>query len=168
MTDTTPETIYAAVGQALSKWETLEAHLSFTYSIFEGRPVDHDLLERYGHEGRIFKDRMNILNQSAERYFRRKPDQAEEARFKDLVSDAVRLSNLRHRIAHGMVAGAEVVTGQFEFWLVPPAHGFFHLTKRDGDYRYSSEDIDRCASEFMEHATQIQKFNHERHPPNSR
>jgi hypothetical protein len=166
MSDQDEDTVYAAVGRALSMWETLEAALSYTYSIFEGRPVDYELLESYGREGRIFKDRMIILQESAEKYFRSQPNQNEECRVAAFVSEAVRLSTFRHQIAHGIVIGKEDYADRIQYVLVPPTHGFHHLTKRDGHYyNYASAEINAFANNFIELGRAVQTFNHERHSP---
>ena len=166
MSDQHEDIVYAAVGRALSKWETLEATLSYTYSIFEGRPVDYELLESYGREGRIFKDRMLMLQQSSENYFRSCPNQNEECRLAAFVTEANRLSTFRHQIAHGLLVRKEDYSGRVRYVVVPPAHGFFHLTKRYGDYySYDARHIDGFANEFVELAKAVQAFNHERHSP---
>lgn len=162
MPDTTEQSIYVAVGQALTKWETLECHLSYMYSIFAGKPVDHIVLEQYGEDGPIFKERMLRIEAAAKKYFISCPNQAEEGRADCFIAEARRLANFRHRIAHGMVIGLETEDGII-FRLVPPSHGYFHLTKRDGDYAYSSEQIDGYTKEFLTLASKVQKFNHERH-----
>lgn len=148
----------------MSKWETLEAHLSFTYSIFEGRPIDHKFIEDYGRENSIFKNRMERLEKSAERYFQSKPDQVQEGRFACLLKQAKELSSYRHNIAHGMVVGLDLPSRQV-FVLVPPAHGFFHLTKKTGDYSYRPTDIASYTRRFNDLSRLVQAFNHERHPP---
>ena len=164
--DQEEETVYAAVGRALSMWETLEATLSYAYSIFEGRPIDYELLESYGREGRTFKDRMNILEQSAEKYFRSRPNQNEECRVAAFISEAVKLSTFRHQIAHGLLSGKEDYTDRVYYAIVPPSNGYFHLTKRDGHYySYGSKELNAFAHSFIELARAVQAFNHERHPP---
>jgi hypothetical protein len=164
MADTTEESIYVAVGKATTKWETLEWHLAFMFSIFEGKPLNHKTAENYGRESRIFKERMATLRASAESFFRTTPSQHEEGRVECLIQEAERLANYRHRIAHGIVIGVETANGKF-FRLVPPSHGFYHLTKKDGDYAYSSEIIAGYTAEFIDLAKKVQKFNHERQPP---
>ncbi|WP_338834607.1 hypothetical protein [Bradyrhizobium septentrionale] len=167
MPDTDLKALYAAVGRAISEWETLEAHLSYTYSIFEGRPVDSALLRDYGREARIFRTRMEAVRASAEKYFQSHPNQEQEARFEALVSKAEELSTLRNRIAHGMVMGQQASPGQTLYSLIPPSHGFHHLTKKDGgeSYSYDSKEIEAHTDSFIKLATDVQKFNHERHPP---
>lgn len=167
MTDTTIESIYVAVGRALTKWETLECHLSYMYSILDDRPLNNIVLERYGECGPIFKRRMDQLEEAADKYFQSSPNQAEEALVIYCIAEARRLANFRHRIAHGMVVAIENV-GSNTFYLMPPSHGYFHLTKRDGDYAYSSEEIDKHTEEFLDLAKKVQKFNHERHNPTAR
>src|SRR5258708_4844759 len=98
MSDQHEEGVYAAVGRALSMWETLEAALSYTYSIFEGRPVDYELLENYGREAKIFKERIATLELAAEKYFRFRPNQNEECRFAAFIAEAKRLSTFRNQI----------------------------------------------------------------------
>jgi hypothetical protein len=158
--------VYAAVGRALSMWETLEAALSYTYSIFEERPIDYDLLESYGREAKIFKDRMATLERAAEKYFRFQPNQNEECRFAAFIAEAKRLSTFRNQIAHGIVIGKENYASGIYYVLVPPSHGYHHLTKRDGlHYNYGSSEIDAFAGSFIELGRAVQMFNHERHPP---
>jgi hypothetical protein len=147
----------------MTRWETLEAHLSFMYSIFERRPLVYAVIENYGRESKIFRDRIGSLRKSAEKYFQSQPNQQAEARVECLIEEANRLSSFRHRIAHGVVIGL-TIDDHIEYRLVPPTHGVFHLTKNDGYYGYTPAEIDGYATQFADLARQIRQHNHELHP----
>jgi hypothetical protein len=144
---------YAAVGQAASAWETLEAHLSYLYSIFIGNPMQGIIMQEYGREGRTFEMRMQSLCEAAHVYFRRVPNQSYEATVDSLIREARSLSIKRHQIVHGFVSSALMFFSEHSiirpgFFLMPPIYGVFHLTKSTGYYLYSSKEIDAYATEF--------------------
>jgi hypothetical protein len=154
---------YAAVGRAASAWENLEAHLSYLYSIFIGNPMQGRIMQEYGREGRIFEMRMQTLCEAAQAYFRRVPHQSHEATFDILVLEARRISIRRHQIVHGFVSSSPMFFSDLNiitpgFFLLPPLHGIFHLTKNTGHYIYSSKEIDAYAAEFNELASRVKDF----------
>jgi hypothetical protein len=154
---------YAAVGRAASAWETLEAHLSYLYSIFIGNPMQGRIMEEYGREGRIFELRMQTLCEAAHAYFLKVPNQEYEAIVDSIILEARRLSIRRHQIVHGIVSSAQIFSSENNiitpgFFLVPPLHGVFHLTKNTGHYLYSSKEIDAYAAEFHVLASRVEDF----------
>jgi hypothetical protein len=161
--DTDINVTYAAVGGAMTAWETLEAYLSLLYSIFVGAPMDGRKLVEYGERGRIFDTRMQILCDAAQAYSRKAPDQSYEAIIDAIIRDARTLSIRRHHIAHGVVGSMpiflseqnKVTTG---FSIVPPSHGIFHLTKTTGQYMYGSKEINAYTSSFHELASKVKDF----------
>jgi hypothetical protein len=142
--DYDPDVTFNAVGRAISAWETLEAHLSYLYSIFIGKPMLIDALEAYGRENKIFEQRIRGLCGTAEAYFMKQPSQDREGEVDAIISEARRLSIYRHQIAHGIITAimvAEVANNdqevedlfqrgpKFCYCVVPPWYGAIHLTK---------------------------------------
>ncbi len=160
---------FAAVGSAMTAWETLEAHLSHLYSIFIGKPLLADALEQYGRDSKIFKDRMNSLCEAGRVFFVASPSQEYEAILDGIIREAKRLAVFRHQIAHGLVVslasypGIPTESGMQiplpAFLLMPPSHGLFHLTKTTGHYRYGAKEINEYADEFYALGTKVQNFN---------
>jgi len=151
----------AAVGLAMSEWETLEAHLSHLYSIFVGRPQQIDAMEEYGREARIFRDRLRLLEQNAVAYFQESPHHDHEGAFRALAAEAERLSYRRNQIAHGIIHSVPVYDSTFrdaadgwpipmiQYCLVPPRYAVFRLTSKDGaGYSHNSDEIRVYASSF--------------------
>jgi hypothetical protein len=131
MGDPDPSQTYAGVGAALSQWEAMEFGLARAYSIFVGDP-DGSALRDYG-TGRIFRDRIAALGVEASSYFTRYPDQTHEGEFNRLIDHAVRFSERRNEIAHGIVLDVRKITffqrmmklmdtSVHQYVLVPPWH----------------------------------------------
>lgn len=161
------DTLYAAVGRAMSAWETLEAHFSHLYSIFVGSPMEVAALEAYGRDARIFRERMTVLKKEAEVYFITSLSQTREGMFDALIDEAGRLSTARHQIAHGIVCSIPIVVGdliQPGYAMVPPWHAAFHLTKATGQYRYSSREINSYTQQFLALGDRVARFNEMLHP----
>lgn len=160
------DAIFAAVGRATTAWETLEAHLSYLYSIFVGKPLDFSALKEYGRKNKIFELRMQALCEAGAKYFQTAPSQPKESELHSLISGARRLAVFRHQIAHGVVDGYERAEGGIVYKLVPPSHGVFHLTKATGQekYSYGSAEIDKFKAEFDAHSERAKAFNHSLHP----
>jgi hypothetical protein len=154
---------YAAVGRAASAWESLEAHLSYLYSIFLGKPTHGRIMQEYGKDGRIFDMRMQALCKAAQVYFRRAPHQSHEATVDSFIFETRRLSIRRHQIVHGFVSSSPMFFSELNiitpgFFLVPPLHGIFHLTKTTGHYLYSSKEIDAYTDAFNALASRVKDF----------
>lgn len=157
--DLDPNETFAAVGRAITQWEILEALLSILYSIFEGKRNQLDAMQEYGKKGRIFFDRLKLLETAAERFFQSHPSQSHEGMFCEVVREARALSTRRHQVAHGIVQGILTYLPENNdpergiapvpsFAVVPPWYAFHQLTKTHGFYRYGSAEIDEWGSEF--------------------
>ena len=101
--DATEEETFAAVGLALTRWESMEASLADLYSVFCGAPFDRRVVVFFGHQYGTTVRRLTGLSDAANRFFRRWPDQDREHAFDTLRRTAEKLSLDRHRIAHGLV-----------------------------------------------------------------
>jgi hypothetical protein len=150
--DEDEDTTYAAVGRAISYWESIEVSLSYLYSAFVGKPAQLGALREYGN-GRIFAERMKGLKTAADGFFRRYPNQANEGRFDRLARSVTNFATRRADIAHGIVRPFQ--------WDVPPGHARIqwclvppHYDQRRFDhanrptYAYASREILQFAGQF--------------------
>jgi hypothetical protein len=120
--------ICAAVGLALSQWETMELGLAILYSIFLGKPKDLNLLIQFGDLGPTFSSRKVVLERAAEQYFIAHPNQDDEGELREILEWATGLSKHRHQIAHGTAwpVGTQpsdlkkTPFKQISFRLIPP------------------------------------------------
>jgi hypothetical protein len=100
--DEDDDATYAGIGRVISRWEEVEALLAHLYSCFLLDPDLASLVREYGNP-RIFSDRMIQLQNGAERYFVRHPNQQMEASFQMLSRRIVGFSARRNDIAHCVV-----------------------------------------------------------------
>ena len=138
--DDIDDTTYAAVGRVLSRWEELEVCLTHLHAAFLGRPHDPEAHRAYG-QGTIFRTRFDTLKQAAERFFIFKPNQEREAKFDELADKALRFSDRRNEVAHGVVrpihwykSAEKGDRTSVQFILVPP---HYNVRKFGLDYRPS-------------------------------
>jgi len=101
--DTDINTVYAAVGEALSAWEHLEESLAQLFSIFIGLHSGSVAAERAYGSVTAFASRKGMLEQVAEVYFRHHPDTESQNLFKDIIEAAGNFSARRNDIAHAKV-----------------------------------------------------------------
>jgi hypothetical protein len=137
----------------------MEEELAYLYSIFVGRPYTVLAMQEWGKGGRIYRDRIRILETAAEQYFLAKPDQTHEGAFLEIVKAANRLSAYRHQIAHGAQVSLPVYEedeAQPGNWIGPTFRSFlwppWYAKKRlpfDED-AIDSRNIASYASEFTE------------------
>lgn len=157
--DDDPNHTFAAVGRAVSEWEMVEIYLSILYSIFTKRPRLIGALSEYGRDGRVFVDRLKLLEDAAARYFQATPNQEHEGKFCEIIREVRRLSPYRHQIAHGVVrpfmtfGEDKTPEGWYapvtKFALVPPWYAVLRLTNVDGRYYiYASKEILAFAASF--------------------
>jgi hypothetical protein len=127
--DTAADTVFNAVGRALTKWETAEGACARLFAIFVGAP--HDAAEMtpavraYGSVV-SFNGRCEMLRSAAEAYFAEHPHKDLETDFKLLMVECQRYSARRNEIAHGTVVA--LMNGETDqrlgFVLVP---SFYNL-----------------------------------------
>ena len=128
--DDEAEWTFAGIGRVTSQWEVIEFEFSRLYSIFVGKPDEE--MRGYG-QGRIFRDRSEILTKAAEEYFTGQPNQELEGQLHSLMSRAQGFSDRRNEVAHGIVFQLQRLTffrqsvdadvrGKFQYGLVPPYH----------------------------------------------
>jgi hypothetical protein len=165
-----PTALFSAVGRATSAWETLEAHLSYLYSIFVGKPMLVDALEEYGRDRTTVPARMAELCKVGKAYFTKFPSQELEAMLADIIKDTRALSGKRHQIAHGIVHTLPAFTGAQDehgwyipspgFLLMPPWHALYNLARKgkEDQYRYGSREIGEWTQKFLACAERAKKI----------
>jgi hypothetical protein len=172
-----PDITYAAVGRATSAWETLEAHLSYLYSIFVEKPMLVDAMEEYGRDRTTITARTKALNDAATAYFVKFPNQNHEAILGCIIKETEELASKRHQIAHGVVNRLPAFTGSknelgyyadsWGYLLMPPWHALYNLARKKGDdhYRWGSQDIDAWTAKFYACAERVNKLAEAINPP---
>lgn len=116
----TPQTIFAAVGEALTRWERMEWALCQLNSIMSGNAGDVETEAQYGMDYSIFERRVQAVEETARAFFMRHCNQDNEATLRKIVDRARKLSICRHQIAHGLVDQVTHATfsedGDFADW----------------------------------------------------
>jgi hypothetical protein len=161
-TDQNIDTLYAAVGRAMSAWETVEAHLSNLYSIAVKSPTYMVAMKSYGRDSKIFTSRMSTLAKAAASYFAKHPSQEHEGTLAALIAEARELSTKRNDIAHGIVCSIPIVVNenvQPGYAMVPQLYAVFRLNDAEGHYWYGSSEIDTYTERFLALADRVAKFN---------
>lgn len=98
---------FSAVGQALTAWERCEDSLSTLYTILDNTPGELGTLMRYGREGKSLQFRLECVRKKGELFFVKSPNQQQEGELAEIIQIFLKLSPLRHRIAHGIVQALE-------------------------------------------------------------
>ena len=153
---------YEGVGRVVSHWESLEFELARLYTLFRGDPDGELLLDPKGYgSGRIFQERLKILNGAAEKFFLSNPAQNFEGGFSRIVNAVLGFADRRNDVAHGTVMPLENnswVMHRFgkpkggpprQFLLVPP----LHVVRKHEDgvpkYAYSSAELKTLADNLI-------------------
>ena len=144
---------YAAVGYALSQWETAETQLCWLTGAFMGLPRgDWRVVQRYSHHA-TFQGRANALEAAACAYWPTRCDQALEGRFLALMAEARSLSERRNEIAHGVVTVLREwqATRSQEWCLVPALYDRRKVEPPHiPTYIYVANDIRVAGHRFLE------------------
>jgi hypothetical protein len=147
--DETEDTLYAAVGRALSRWEELEEDLADLFTCFMGsEEVVHDprhpACRVYGSVPG-FTTRADMLEAAAGAFFEKYNHPEIRRRCEEAIKQCRKLSARRNDIAHG----SRFYHPDRGYYLVP---GYYNSRKNapDGDpvYEYSSEHILEYANQF--------------------
>lgn len=165
---------YGAVGRVISSWERVEMELALLYAVFVEKPNDLDVIVDYGTLHRIFKDRMDALEQASGAFFQREPSQDNEGEWASILLLARELADKRHQIAHGIVMHSQLPSeeamklGLSEFAVKPPWYSISNLTKRSGrhpdvgiwggGYDYKVADLEDIVSNFDALRARIECF----------
>jgi hypothetical protein len=106
--DAKEETIFAAIGRALSAWEEFEHSMANLFAQF--LRVDTDDLPAVRAYGSVisFQGRASMVSAAAEAYFFENPEPTLQSRVEDLLKLAKGLSARRNEIAHGIVRNIQV------------------------------------------------------------
>ncbi len=155
--DDTEEITYAAVGYALTKWELLEFRLSQFYSRLTGKsPNKYETIVDYS-KGATFRSRASTLKNALCAYSTSHHCQSLEGKILALIDEAIRASDRRNEIAHGVVRqfswgvdfttarevnGQMMITVETTYYLVPAAYNSRYVSSDSGHkYAYTSQNI---------------------------
>lgn len=159
---------YEGVGRVISQWESVEFQLSRLYSAFVG-DSDGPPIQQYG-VGRIFKERLAILERSAQQWFISQPSQHAEGHFDRIVEQVRGFADRRNEVAHGIVFPVHTVSffmetmklpSGNEWWaLVPP----YHLLRKHDErgaptYVYTRAELFTLAATLTKVISVIGAFN---------
>jgi hypothetical protein len=100
--DNSMDSVYAAVGRALSQWERYEGHLALLFSAFV-TGMETDIARRAYCAVRTFEGRAEMLRAASEAYFYTFPNLTLQEKFKTVIRDAKSYSPRRNDIAHGVL-----------------------------------------------------------------
>jgi hypothetical protein len=160
--DATHDVTFAAVGEALSKWEWFEGNLSLVFSCLLGTGYGNmAALRAYG-SVESFRGRATLIEHAAEVHFKYKPSDALHGDLKNLLRMALNnFSGRRNEIAHGIVNPYITIENERAvrkgFVLYP---AYYATRKRTlpqigepvmdtkANYVYSSVEIKKFAEEF--------------------
>lgn len=159
--DDTEQDTFAAIGRALTKWESVEISLADLYSLFRGAPFANNVVGDFGQRYSTTVRRLAGLDDAASRYFARRPGQEREGEFRRLRKAVEALSIDRHRIAHGIVdrvnwgnPDGTVITG---FALVAPWYAERRLGMTQNE-AWDSAAIYAVGERFMSMSAEITAF----------
>ncbi len=156
-------TLFAAIGRALIGWEEIEASMAHLYAAFTA--ADRFSLQEIRDYGKPanFKDRMAILQTSADNHFRSCPSQEIEGEFCRLKKLIDGYTGRRNDIAHSRVLYIQMVVeaesldhlksmvDNLQWCLVPP---FFRANKFTANnrpaYILTSWEINEFARVFWD------------------
>ena len=165
--DFTKESIFAAIGMALSAWEGFELALSLLFGLLVA-PKDEPLPAQRAYGSIVtFKGRTEMVEAAAEAVFFISPNTDLERDIDDLIKWAVGFVARRNEIAHGIVTERYLAEPfslspkRIEFVLAPPGYstlktqlaqgiGLLSPVRRQPDYIYSSPQILTFRDWFVE------------------
>jgi len=101
--DTHADETYAAIGRVLSAWEAVESELSVLFAVFKGRRYDLEIYETYYDVGKTTKNRIRAVENAAEQFFLKRPNQDLEGNFQTIMKSVCGFADRRHDCAHGIV-----------------------------------------------------------------
>jgi hypothetical protein len=142
--DTDENTLYLAVGRALTEWEKVEEQLWVLYRAFLDLTTQPSIMEKGYRSSLQFDQRKTKLEDAAELYFTHHPDSQLRALFEEALTYAERFVSRRNDIAHGMVMSLKENDGRVTFLLYPPFHSPpAKVTRSNAAYTFNSTIIDR-------------------------
>lgn len=166
--DRDADVLFAAIGQALTEWETVESSLAELFAVFvsaRGKSIFwKPAIQAYGSIV-SFKSRCEMLRVAAQAFFStRKKASATQETFKRLISEASNYSGRRNEIAHGQVSEMKLVyqggrTRSGGYFLFPSLYNPKKFKKSLGmTYSYASADIYHYRQEFTKLHLRIESF----------
>jgi hypothetical protein len=153
--DMEANSIFLAVGRALTEWEHVESALGQLFAFFVGAqisyPNNEPAMRAYGSVV-SFQGRASILEEAADGYFHANPNPSLQDRFHQIVTVECRqFSGRRNDIAHGRQQEAWQRDGRTGHFLMPGHHsskGWRVSTAPTPKYLYTSQEIDYFRQQF--------------------
>lgn len=151
--DATADKTHAAVGRALTAWETYEGVLAVLFSVIVAGMKSIPAYRAYS-AVRTFEARLEMLRAASSAHFATNSNSEQESRIKTIVREAACYSPRRNEIAHGLVhwfsKNPEMRPRSDTFALYPP---FVSFKERDlfqkPTYCYTSVQLDYYSKEFL-------------------
>jgi hypothetical protein len=149
--DPSAELTYAAVGRAMSEWETLELYLARLYAKFLGIPPIQAIAIPGYRDVANFHARAKEIENAATKYFVSHPNQEREGEFKQVLDGIRQLASRRNDIAHGVVTlwwnckeTFSQAVDRNEFMLVPSTYSDKKFgNDREPKYLFRSIEIEQ-------------------------
>jgi len=152
-------TIFAAVGRAMTYWETVEEELANTFSILVGNraayPATEPAIRAYGTVISSIA-RTKMLSAAATAYFANDPDSPLAEEIRSIISHANGWAARRNDIAHGRVGRIQSRPG---YLLFPSLYNTKkHPVGAKPIYLFSSVEINEIHGQFRQLQTRIYAF----------
>jgi hypothetical protein len=154
--DTNQDTLYAAVGRALSEWERYDATLSFLYSSLV-TTIQLLAARRSYSAVRTFEGRMEMLRAASEANFSEYPDAVQLTAWKVILRNSMKYCERRNEIAHGAVdhyqpePPALTEFAALDTFALFPSYATFRTRELDGTptYCYTEAELEYFRQEFF-------------------
>lgn len=151
--DKTEDSIYVAVGRALSHWEKFDAALGGLFGAFVG--IDHGPAERAYAAVRTFEGRLEMLRAASGAFFNKYPNEYFQKRMVELMRLAANFGPRRNDITHAIVDLFRE-EGQRDPIIERRGYGLFPTEasykardlERTPSYCYTSRELEYLALQF--------------------
>jgi hypothetical protein len=160
--DESAEVTYAAVGKALSRWESADFRMAGLFSVLIGIPSPVPAIRAYGAVA-TFQVRQQMVRAAADSFFNNRPNQELRQKVEDIFKRHMNDAAVRRaEIAHGIVINTNPTRRRLHHFLAPP---YYATKKRDHkanpSYLYSSVEIAAFTTGFEDLAIHIYEVAHE-------
>ena len=148
------DTLYVAVGRALTAWEVYEGYLSLLFSQFIAPTRDSIAARRAFSAVRTHEGRLEMLKAAFEAYITFLPDKNIEEAVSQVIGRSKNWSARRNDIAHGCVQPVisnekDAFVGEFKYLLIPSYANTKDRTIHEAPkYAFTASDVLGYANGF--------------------
>ena len=146
---------YAALGEALSRWQDFELAFATLYARLRGYPSWLEKVRHFGASNPSFQDKIDTIKTAAQNFFAEYGNTDVEADFHALCSDAMAQSIRQNRIAQGLVRNIANAEGAPRVVLELPWHAH-DRARRTAAHLLGSEAILKISAAFVQLASQAE------------